>query len=543
MNNFNSKRLARGSITIIDYNDAASISSFIESNKPKTVIYADSSRSTEWSDTAPLILTPVIYVSSAKTHAENQARFMGSVTWYYKHSGASKEEWTEITFSEEGTSEDKRFSLNLSGKDKFQLEVRCDGIEGVTSLLNEKDTIVEFKYVGIYTDVAGMSTPVGNTIDFSLIKSGTDKSASVAFTPDGNIFIKNGGEEVLEKRAIIELWKGSVVDFSDVDFRWYLQKDGVFEPMTLRTTTKENAKLLTITEDSWDPIVEVGSQFQLTTSTEDWNPALPKLQPEIYVVTKVDSRSKQITIALLSDNESGISSIQNSGTKLVSRWYDYRQGRGWARIKATSKEEAVKEALATDGRTGLYLGEMDTSSMPKGEQVTNCTGSNVLMVPPEAVLGLETFKGVAYDLDPLMTGGLPFLARPQIISFIDHTGPYQITLHSNQGNIIRNGKGFIKVETEVRHGGVLLNNTDKGKLFFDWSLYDNKGDQVSKFTHGNKNDDNAIRGYGRSTYEVATPIVGIDGETLEVVPKFDTAYVSKGDITTQGNIECEISIR
>lgn len=538
------KTLARGSITIIDYNDAASISSLIESNKPLTVIWTNAARSSEWTQTLPLILSPVVFVSSTGGSAENQAKNLKNMQWFFQRSGGVADAWTEIIVGDNGVgTTDKRFTVVQSGENKNRLEVRCDGIEGVDPLLDESHTTVSFKYSGEYEDQNGMITKVGGSITYALIKSGSDKAVSVIYTPDGNVFMKDPAGTTPDKNAIIEMWKGSVVDFTDVDFRWYLQKDGVFNPMIIQTNTMINSIVLTITAESWDETVEVGSLFQVQDTTSEWTPEIPVLLPTVYKVVEVNTQNHQLTICQANDPSKGFDSVYNRGAKIVSKWWDVRTGRGWARIKATSPSEAVTEGLATDGTTGLYLGELYTDSLPSGGQTSNCTGSNQLIVPAAAVYGIETIKGVAYDLDPVMNGGLAYLAHPQVINFLDYTDPYQITLISSNGNIIRNGVGFVKIDTEIRQGGELLSGTAKGNLYFDWSLYNNAGDQVSKFTHGNKSDGQAIRGYGRDTYEVANPIIGTDGTPLEVTPKFDTCYLSKADITGKGTATCEISIR
>lgn len=536
------KTLARGSITIIDYNDAASISSLIESNKPLTVIYTNAARSSEWTESLPLILNPVVFVSSTGGSAENQAKNLKNMQWFYQRSGGSSDAWTEITV-EDGKCTDTRFTIPQSGDVKNRLEVRCDGKTGVAPLLDDAHSTVSFKYSGDYEDGNGMITKVGGAITFSMIKSGTDKAVSVLYTPDGNVFMKSPAGDTPDKTAVIEMWKGSVVDFADVDFRWYLQKDGIFNPMVLQSSTQVNGDTMTFTAESWDPTIEVGSQFSLEDTTHTWNPENPTLQSTIYKVTEVNAANHQIKVCQLNDGTKKIDGAYSAGTHAVSRWWDARTGRGWARITATSPAEAVTEGLATDGTTGVYLGELNTTNISDGSTTHNCTGSNVLVVPAAAVYGIETFKGVAYDLDPVMNGGLAYLAHPQVINFLDYTDPYQITLISANGNIIRNGVGFVKIETEIRQGGELLAGAAKSNLYYDWSLYNNAGEQVQKFTHGNKNDNQAIRGYGRDTYEVATPIVGTDGATLEVTPKFDTCYLSKADIVGKGTATCEISIR
>lgn len=548
------KTLARGAITIIDYNDAASISSLIESNKPLTIIFADSNRSSEWSAVSPLILSPTIFVSSTSSANDNQAQNLTSLSWYFQQSGGSTDIWKEITFNESGQGNlidgnNHGFSMVMSGQDKYQLTVACDQ-DGRVSLLDEAHTQVSFKYVGVYTDLNGMATRVTATIPYSMIKSGTDKSASIIYAPDGNIFIKSGTGGTEDKSAVIELWKGSTPDFSHVDFRWYLQKDGVFNPMVLSTVTQISGTTITLNSASWDSSVEVGSKFRFQDTAYEWTQENPKLLDDVYVVTAVNAVNHQLEVRLASDTTKGLKQAYAAGSRIVSNWWDYRTGSNWARIKATSPGEAVTEGLSTDGTTGFYLGDLDTSSLPAGQTAgPECTGSNVLIVPAVSVYGIETIKGVAYDMDPVMTGGKPYVARPQMINFLDYTDPYQITLISSQGNMIRNGLGYLKVDTEIRQGGELLSTSEKDSLYYDWAIYDSNGDRKTgneltpEFYHGNSADKGAVRGYGRNTYVVANKPADADGVQIDVVPKFDTVYISKFDLTGKGTVTCEISIR
>lgn len=529
------RSIARGSLTLIDYSDAASISSMIESNKPLTCITVNDQRTNSWSNVAPLILTPVVYISSVGG-AENMISHITGGKWEYKQSGGANKEWTVCTNS---TSESPTvFTIEADNV----LKVKCDG-EGVTtnkSLLTSESTTVTFRFTGTYTDNNGMSTSVVAIITFSLIQSGSDKTVTSVYTPDGNIFTKKADGTTPDKTAVLEMWRGSVVDFSDVEFAWYRQDDRVFNPMKIKTTTTIGGTTITIdksdSDHPYDSHITEGSQFLLTngtTYTDDTS-----LGSVVYEVLSADSSNGIITLRQVGTTDTGLSGAFQAGTMIVSRWYDKRVGNGWARIKSTTKDDSV-----SNGTGGAYLGTMNTSNST--ESPVRCTGSNVLVVPADSVDGLETFKGIAYDLDPTTNGNaeLGYVAHPQVLNFLDYTDPYQLTVFSNNGTIMRNGKGYIKCETELRQGGDLLAERVKRAFKFSWQLFNSNGTEVNEFYYGNKLDNNKISGLGTDVYHPAHDLVdALDNTTAsaDIEIHFDTAYIHKSDIQNKCNVVCTL---
>lgn len=525
------KTIARGSITIIDYNDAASISTLLESNKPITIITTDAARSSKWTESSPLILSPVVYVSSTDNSANvNQAKNITDMTWYYQSGGS---EWTKVT------SADNRFEMVTVGENKNQIKIKCDDYTNRQSLLTENNPVITFKYSGTFVDpVSANRTPVTANITFSLVRSGSDKTASVVYTPNGNVFTNGILGDDQEKTAVLELWRGATPDFTKVEFRWYLQNSLVFAPMKIKTNVASNATEVFLTDDTWSEDIDPGSILLFSDNSVTFDPKSPKLRPGEYVVKSVDNNAKKIVLT------TPVAGGAPANSYIVSKWYDHRAGAGWAWIKATSHAEAVQEKLATNGTKGIYVNKAwNLSSLPSGgatDPEGQRKGGNELVVPAAAVVGMITVKGIVFDIDAVTIGAdREYVARPQIINFLDYTDPYQVNIVSNSGNIIRNGQGFLLLEAEVRQGGQLIDNP--GALTYKWKLYNKNGAQVSTFHHGSNTPGKLgeVQGLGRDSYTVRNPLPGVGGSTNY---KYYQLAVSKPDITGQGTITCEVSV-
>lgn len=73
--------VASGQITLVDLNDAKSLSAYINSNQPKIQIYNpdNGSYTPNWASSPYVVLTPELYVSGTASNIINQAK---SIVWY-----------------------------------------------------------------------------------------------------------------------------------------------------------------------------------------------------------------------------------------------------------------------------------------------------------------------------------------------------------------------------------------------------------------------------------------------------------------------------
>ena len=193
---------AQGQFTIIDYNDAITLTGFIESNRAKTQRYnPDSGGYTpDWS-TDNMVLTATLFKAGSGDDILDSADKRGyvqSVRWYadgveitnqtgYSISAVATDKGRTLTISE------NKLSPNVPG-----LEISC--------------TIV-------YRDpTTGLDLTFTEGMSLSLVINGGGLVDLVCTTPNGNIF-KNGGVASLQAKA--ELWRGSVIDTTKVSYQWY----------------------------------------------------------------------------------------------------------------------------------------------------------------------------------------------------------------------------------------------------------------------------------------------------------------------------------
>jgi hypothetical protein len=186
---------AQGQFTIIDYNDAITLTGFINSNQPKTqMVNPDNDSYTpDWS-TSNLILTPSLYVIGTTTDKITSTEVTG-VQWF-DGSGT-----TAITTAG---------SYALSGTKNHILTVNDNVLAGLPG----KDFRCEVTYKDPTTN---LSLVHKMSISLSRVINGGGITDLIVTTPDGNVF-KNSEVTSLTSKA--ELWRGSTVDSTSVTYKW-----------------------------------------------------------------------------------------------------------------------------------------------------------------------------------------------------------------------------------------------------------------------------------------------------------------------------------
>ena len=186
---------AQGQFTIIDYNDALTLTGYIGSNLAKTQMYNpdNDSYSPDWTS-KNLVLTPSLYVIGTTTDQITSSA-VTSVKWYI---GSST---TAITSSG---------SYALSGAKSHILTVKGNVMAGLPG--------IDYRCVVTYKDAStGLSITHPLTISFSRVVNGSGIVDLLVTTPSGNVF-KNS--EVASLMAKAELWRGSTVDTTKVSYKW-----------------------------------------------------------------------------------------------------------------------------------------------------------------------------------------------------------------------------------------------------------------------------------------------------------------------------------
>ena len=193
---------AQGQFTIIDYNDALTLTGYIGSNHPKTQMNNpdNSSFTPDWSSTN-LVLTPSLYVIGTTTDQITSDNVI-LVQWFQ---GSSS---TPIATGGDYV---------LSGTKSHILTVKANIMAGLPG--------VDFKCQITYRDPStGLELIHPLTISFSRVVNGSGIVDLLVTTPKGNVFKNN---EVTSLTAKAELWRGSTVDTTNVTYKWAMMDASV----------------------------------------------------------------------------------------------------------------------------------------------------------------------------------------------------------------------------------------------------------------------------------------------------------------------------
>lgn len=194
--------LATGQFTIIDYNDALTLTGFISSNHPKTQIYNpdNGQYNPNWAS-QNLVLTPSLFK-------------LGTTNDIITSSGVTAVKWYEAGSS---TAIASAGNYALSGAKNHILTIKANLLSSTPA----KDWICEVTY---RDEATGLSLTHKTSITFNKVTNGGGIVDAIATAPNGNIF-KNA--EVSSLIAKVELWRGSVVDTTNVAYQWYVQDSSV----------------------------------------------------------------------------------------------------------------------------------------------------------------------------------------------------------------------------------------------------------------------------------------------------------------------------
>ena len=198
--------ISTGQITIVDYNDAVSLSGYIGANQALTQVYnPDNATYTPNYPTANLILTPSLFTSLTGGTDVIATTAVKSIKWF--------DAGTEVTNGATYT-----YPVFTSGQNRL-LTVKLNIMAGAVMA---KTFLCEI----VYTDAVTASDLTYKTsITINRINNGGGVTIAQVTTPSGMVF-KNGGGTSLTAKA--ELLRASGLDTTNNTYTWQKMITGVW---------------------------------------------------------------------------------------------------------------------------------------------------------------------------------------------------------------------------------------------------------------------------------------------------------------------------
>lgn len=312
--------IATGQISIIDYNDALTLTGFISSNHPKTQMYNpdNGAYNPNWASTN-LVLTPSLYKLGTTTDIIAASEVTG-VKWY--EAGSS----TAITSTG---------NYSLSGTKSHILTIKSNLLAGLPA----KDWICEVTYRDATT---ALDLVHKISISFSRVINGGGITDAIAYAPDGNVF-KNG--TVTSLKAQCDLWRGSVIDTTLVSYQWYQQDSSISTDQGGGIGWRKLVETATVTTGVTSNTLVVFSAAVASFGTfkciiKDTDSASNTYNQTFVDTVSFIDNSDPIQVSVLSSGgdvfKNGVGSttltarlfqagneIDSAGTKYTYRWYKY----------------------------------------------------------------------------------------------------------------------------------------------------------------------------------------------------------------------------
>lgn len=397
-------KIMNGQVTILDQLDTTAISATMESNKSLTQLYntEDNKLNPDWSISPYLVLTPGLWAGDTEDNLLiSQKDHIKDV------------KWTKNGLLIENS------ATHVIGED-FTLTIKTNELT-----LNPN---IRYAISGVYIDpLTEGETPFYASLSFVRVETSGVTIQAIMTYPLGSIF-KN--DDISYLKAHCDMWRGSYIDNTDVSYKWFIEKPGVFPPKNTTAEAKSGSNVLTLTNTIG---MVRGSEIRLFGST--------------YRVASVNSDTQ---IALQSELTNDVP----IGTNIVNPYYDSDGGKGWALITNEN----------TFGGISGYT-------------------TNEITIPEGAIVNYATFKCVIRDLDSKsITYNDTVYATA---SFLDQQDPLQIFFDTPEGTIFKNNQGTITITAEVWRNGEEL-DLDGSRWIYDWIQYDQNGLVVPTFNRINK---------------------------------------------------------
>lgn len=396
-------KIMNGQITIVDQLNTTYISATLESNKSLVQLYntEDGKLNPDWTVYPYLVLTPGVWSGDPDDN---------------------------LLISQKENIKDFKWTKNGLSIENSPTHV-IDENQVLTIKTNELtlNPNIRYGFYGIYVDpLTKAETPFYSSLSFVRVETSGVTIQAIMLYPLGSIF-KNDDVDFL--KAHCDLWRGSYIDDTDVEYKWFIEKPGVFDPKFTSTAAKTGDNVL-----------------HLDNTTGMVRDSNIRILGYDYVVATVNSST---TIVLTETLKQDVP----SGTRIYNPYYNDKGGIGWA-----------------------YIDEVNNFG------VTGYT-TNEITIPESTVLNFATFKCVITDLDSKsITYNQSVYATA---SFLDQQDPLQISFNTPEGTIFKNKTGTITIEAEVWRNGEELDE-DGSTYIYDWIQYDKNGQVISTFSRINK---------------------------------------------------------
>ena len=199
--------VSTGQFTIIDYNDALTLTGFISANNRTNQSYnPDNGAYIPDYTKTNLILTAQLFRAGSSTEILSNPAEASNITliqWYDETTA------TPVPLAN---------NTDYAGVTTKALTIKTNVISAASP---GKNFSVAIKYRDPTT---GLTLDYKAQINISLVANGTTIAFATAYTPSGNVF-KNGTVTSLPIKA--ELWRGGVIDTTSVTYKWAIQDPSI----------------------------------------------------------------------------------------------------------------------------------------------------------------------------------------------------------------------------------------------------------------------------------------------------------------------------
>jgi hypothetical protein len=308
---------AQGQITIIDYNDAITLTGFINSNHMRAQMYNpdNGSYTPDWA-TTNLVLTPSLYVAGTTTDVIDSSAVQ-SVKWF---DGSSS---TAIIASSD---------YALSGAKSQVLTVKANVLAGLPG----KDFRCEVVYLDSTTKLSLKHTM---SISFSRSVNGGGIAALICSTPLGNVF-KN--TEVTSLSATAQLWRGSVLDTTNVTYQWYKMDS------TVTTDQGGGVGWAKLTETANKHINVTGATMTVYSGDVDSFATYKCIATDTDTASNTKNQTFVDTVSFIDNSDPLQVVIQSSGGDV------FKNGVGSTNLTARVYQAGVEKDADIGNSTGVY---------------------------------------------------------------------------------------------------------------------------------------------------------------------------------------------
>lgn len=235
-----STKVSTGQFTIVDHNDAISITSFIHSSRGTSQVFSlndgVSIHTPNWTEGGYQVLTAYVYAGS-----DNVASLLTDAVWT-----------REAPLGEPGSASISNGNDYASNGDKLTIK---------TNILTESEPTRTFYYQGDYNSpFTGLKTHVVALVTLTLTKKGD--SANVVLIEGSTVINKSTTSESATCQVRAGLYRNSGIrDTTDVSYRWFKIEGGVENYLNASHSDITEGYILFLNDDDETKSPPSGSNF------------------------------------------------------------------------------------------------------------------------------------------------------------------------------------------------------------------------------------------------------------------------------------------